>query len=74
LQDLFWSRRNLTALAGSRMADRKEHLQLTADNFRSSETTPATVSRLRQLSPTVRGVTLAVQPAHRATGFKVVMM
>jgi hypothetical protein len=56
------------------MADRKEHLQLTADNFRSSETTPATVSRLRQLSPTVRGVTLAVQPAHRATGFKVVMM
>lgn len=71
----WWSREIATTAAAAvndsatRMAERKEHLLLTANNARTAET-QATVCRLQQLSPTVRGVTLSVQPANISAGFK----
>jgi len=44
----------------SRMSDKKEHLELTSDQYRDPCATPAQVVSITPLSPTVKGLTLQV--------------
>merc|ERR1719495_3156198 len=59
-------------LEGSRRhnSHRKEHVELTSNQSRCTSTFGASIQEITQLSPTIKGFKMKIQPGHKGLSFK----